>query len=176
MTVLNDRNEHTQKIIHIMVTSFCNRNCKYCCNKSYDLNDIPYVTDDELRHAEIICITGGEPFQFSNPCEIASQLKRKYPNIQRVYVYTNALELAQYLLEGKKIHSIDGVNVSIKVPYDATMFDKFIATNPTITSLASNLLYVFDNLYDKTPTGFKVFQREWQTDFAPSTDSIFRKA
>lgn len=175
MTILNKRNANTQKIVHIMVTTFCNRNCKFCCNKQYDLNDIPYATEEELRSAEIVCLTGGEPFQFSNPCEIANQLKRKYPNIKKVYVYTNALELANYLLEGKKIYSIDGVNVSIKVPYDAVMFDKFIATNSTITSLSSNLLYVFDRLYDRTPIGFTTFQREWQEDFTPAPDSIFRK-
>lgn len=175
MTVLNEVNEQTEKIIHIMVTTMCMRNCKDCCNNQYDLNTIPYVTDAELRKAEVICITGGEPFQFSNPCEIAHQLKRKYPNIQRVYVYTNALELATYLLEGKKIHSIDGVNVSIKVPIDATMFDKIIVNEPSIVSLPSNLLYVFDHLYDKMPAGFKTFQREWQVDFQPAPDSIFRK-
>lgn len=175
MAILNELNERTKKIVHIMITTICNRKCKYCCNNQYDLNDIPYATDEELRNAETVCLTGGEPFQFANPCEIANQLKRKYPNIKNVYVYTNALELANYLLEGKKIYSIDGVNVSIKVPYDATMFEKIIATNPTITSLSSNLLYVFDNLYNKNPIGFTVFQREWQEDFKPADDSIFRK-
>lgn len=41
---LNDKNENTKKIIHIMVTTLCNRNCKFCCNKMYNLNDIPYVS------------------------------------------------------------------------------------------------------------------------------------
>lgn len=175
MTVLNESTEQTKDIIHIMVTNFCNRNCKYCCNKMYDLNTIPYVTDEELKNCKIVCITGGEPFQFSNPCEIANHLKRKYPNIEKVYVYTNAVELATYILEGKKIYSIDGVNVSIKVPYDAIMFEKVIAKNVDICTLESNLLYIFDNLYNNMPKGFKTYHREWQEDFQPSNDSIFRK-
>lgn len=175
MTKLNELTEKTKEVVHIMVTNFCNRNCKYCCNKMYDLNTIPYVTDEELRNCKVVCITGGEPFQFSNPCEIASYLKQKYPNIEKVYVYTNAVELANYLLEGKTIYSIDGVNVSIKVKADAIMFDKIIANNISICSLDSNLLYVFDNLYDKNPIGFQVFNREWQEDFQPAEDSIFRK-
>lgn len=35
--------------IHLMVTPLCDRTCKYCCNNSYTLNDIPIITDEELR-------------------------------------------------------------------------------------------------------------------------------
>ena len=102
MTILNERNANTQKIVHIMVTTFCNRNCKFCCNKQYDLNDIPYATEEELRSAEIVCLTGGEPFQFSNPCEIANQLKRKYPNIQRCMFTLMRLNLQTICLKARK--------------------------------------------------------------------------
>jgi MoaA/NifB/PqqE/SkfB family radical SAM enzyme len=80
-----------KKIIHIMVTSLCKRNCEYCCNKQYDLNDIPYVTDEELRNAHTLLLTGGELFAFANPPEIAQYYKSRYPNIKAVYVYSNAL-------------------------------------------------------------------------------------
>ena len=37
-------------------------------------------------------------------------------------------------------------------------------------------LYIFDNLYPKEiPANYEVFAREWQTEFAPATDSIFRR-
>ena len=62
MSKLNCKTDTTKKIIHLLVTSLCNRNCKHCCNKQYNLNDVQHVTDEELREAEIICITGGEPF------------------------------------------------------------------------------------------------------------------
>ncbi len=176
MTILNEKNEVTKKIIHIMVTSLCDRNCKYCCNKEYNLNDIPYVTDEELRQAETICITGGEPFAFVSPCDIAKHYKRKYPNIKNIYVYTNALELAEYILNDGKIEFIDGVNVSIKCKKDAEMFNTIVKKDERIAKLPSNLLYVFDNLYNEYTENFKVFQREWQTEFQPANDSIFRKA
>lgn len=175
MSILNERTESTKKVIHIMVTSLCERNCKYCCNKSYDLNDIPYVTDEELREAEIICITGGEPFQFTSPCDIAAYYKEKYPNIKSVYVYTNALELALYLRNGGKIHHIDGLNVSIKCAMDVDYFEE-IKNKKKIKQLPSNILYVFNNLYHNDVHGFKVVNREWQSDFEPANDSIFRKA
>ena len=52
MAKLNEKNENTEKVIHIMVTSLCNRKCPDCCNNQYDLNDIPYVTDEELKRAD----------------------------------------------------------------------------------------------------------------------------
>ncbi len=62
MAELNPKTDATKKVIHLMVTPLCNRNCRYCCNKQYDINDISYVTDEELREAEVLCLTGGEPF------------------------------------------------------------------------------------------------------------------
>lgn len=66
----NNKNEK-KKVIHLMVTSLCNRDCKYCCNKQYSLDKIPYATSEELKNAETLLLTGGEPFAFTNPNEIA---------------------------------------------------------------------------------------------------------
>ena len=174
MTHLNEKNEVTKKIIHIMVTSLCNRNCKHCCNKKYDLNDIPYVTDEELKEAETLCLTGGEPFDFTNPCEIARYYKRKYKNIKNIYVYTNAVELANYLMHNR-ISDIDGVSISIKTKADANAFENVIKHTGDICKLPSNRLYVFDNLYTEEIQGFTVVHREWVADFQPANDSIFRR-
>lgn len=174
MASLNDKNGYTEKVIHIMVTSLCNRDCKYCCNKQYSLDDIPYVTNEELLNAETVCITGGEPFLFCNPCEIAKFIKNKYHNIRNVYVYTNALELADWLTNNT-IHHLDGVNVSIKTKADALRFNEIIS-NTSINSLRSNLVYVFDDLIDDTNIGnFAYIKRNWQKDFKAANDSIFRK-
>ena len=176
MGILNERNENTEKVIHLLVTSLCVRNCKHCCNRQYSLNDIPYVTDDELKSAHTICITGGEPFLFSKPAFIASYYKLHYKNIKNVYVYTNAIELAQHLLAGGILDSIDGVNISIKTKDDAIVFNDYLKDNKDILSLESNVLYVFDELYkDADIEGFKVVNRQWQEDFTPADDSIFRK-
>lgn len=175
MSKLNEKTHKTEKIIHIMTTSLCNRNCENCCNKQYNLNDIPYVTDAELQNANTICLTGGEPFLFSNPCEIANYYKWKYRNISSVYVYANAFELGNYLCHNGKIFAIDGVSVSIKTGIDRAMFDRYIVCNNDIANLSSNRLYVFDGLRPKKADGFVVVEREWQSDFVPADDSIFRK-
>lgn len=84
MAILNERNENTKGIIHLLTTTLCNRDCKYCCNKQYDMNEILYVTDSELREAHTLCLTGGEPFLYTDPCAMAKHYKMRYRNIQNV--------------------------------------------------------------------------------------------
>ena len=174
--ILNAKTELTEKIIHIMVTTLCNRNCRYCCNKQYDLNDIQQVTEEELKNAHTICITGGEPFLYIEPNQIAKYYKTHYPNIKNIYVYTNALELADYLTQHTNtLEYIDGVNVSIKNVKDKNKFDIIVQDN-RIKSMKSNLVYVFNDLFPKITDNFTVFSRKWQKDFIPAPDSIFRRA
>ena len=175
MAILNERNENTKGIIHLLTTTLCNRDCKHCCNKQYDMNEILYVTEAELHEAHTICLTGGEPFLYTNPCEMARYYKLRYRNIKNVYVYTNALELAQWL-NGNSLHDIDGLNISIKTKADAKAFEHILKNHIDIISLPSNLLYIFDELYPATPLeGYQVFRREWQPEFEPADDSIFRR-
>lgn len=182
---LNPRTDKTKKVMHLMVTSLCDRDCKYCCNKQYDLNSIPYATDEELRGVETLCLTGGEPFAYTKPNAIAHYYRHKYPNIMRVIVYTNACELWLPLLvdETPLVH-IDGLNISIKNLGDYQVLDDIIQ-NSDVCSLSLNRIYVFgDRLYEKTihllteydKLGhFRVIRREWQEDFKPADDSIFRR-
>ena len=175
MAILNERNENTKGIIHLLTTTLCNRDCKHCCNKQYDMNEILYVTEAELHEAHTICLTGGEPFLYTDPCEMARYYKRRYRNIKNVYVYTNALELAQWL-NNNSLHDIDGLNISIKTRADAKAFEHILKNHIDIISLSSNLLYIFDKLYPTTPLeGYQVFERKWQPDFEPADDSIFRR-
>lgn len=182
---LNPRTEKTKKVMHLMVTSLCDRDCKYCCNKQYDLNSIPYATDEELRGVETLCLTGGEPFAYTKPNAIAYHYKHKYPNIMRVIVYTNACELWLPLIVNKaSLDHIDGLNISIKNLRDYQMLEDIIQ-NTEACSLPFNRIYVFneeryeDTMYLLTKycklSRFEVIRREWQEDFKPADDSIFRR-
>ena len=161
---------------HIMVTSLCSRDCKYCCNKQYDLNEIPYITNEELDQMKHIYITGGEPFAYSNPCEIASLLKSRHKNIESVVVYTNALELAYHLVYEGEIYAINGVTISIKNDADEFAFRNTIVNHPKILRLPSNRLYVFPGHENvECPPQFTKMKREWQKNFIPAPNCIFRK-
>lgn len=174
MATLNSYTDKTKKVIHLLVTALCDRDCKYCCNKQYDMDSIPFVTDEELKEAEVLFLTGGDPFKYSNPCRIASDYKLAYPNIKRVYVYTNALEFYEYLLQGRRIYAIDGVNVSIKNNKDFVSFSH-LKDYQDVKNLAGNRLYVFNNLTPVSAGNFDIVDREWQEDFKPADDSIFRR-
>lgn len=178
MAELNPKTDSTKKVIHLMVTPLCNRNCKYCCNNQYNINDIPYVTDEELREAEVLCLTGGEPFLFTNPCRIARYYKRRYSNIKRVYVYTNAKELYYWLADYNFIRNIDGLNVSIKNKDDLYFFKELVRNYQNqicVDDYMSNRVYIFDSLIPDDLGIFEPIIREWQEDFKPAPDSIFRR-
>lgn len=180
MTYFNEKNEHTEKVIHLMVTDVCKRNCKHCCNKQYSVDSIPVITEDELRHAETVLLTGGEPLWFlrHTVSDYAYMLKAKYPNIKRVYVYANAVELQRYLDNKGSIFYINGFSVSIKGYHDYLAFEDILMNHRNITDLSSNRLYILDgsNYHFSNPFfGFEVIKRQWQEDFKPASDSIFRR-
>lgn len=177
---LNEWNEETQGIIHLMVTSICDRDCPLCCNKQYDLNtEVPQVTDEELLKAHTIYITGGEPFIFSNPNSIARYLKKHYPNIKTIRVYTGAKELAEWLeFDWNPFNNLiffDGVTVSLKNQRDVTDFEYYIVNNEQISRLPSNMLYVFGDLAPRKLGNFIVKPRVWMEDFIPDNKSVFRR-
>ncbi len=181
MATLNELNDITKKNIHLLCTYKCSRNCEFCCNKQYDiLKDVPIVSYKELSEAENIFLTGGEPFAFSSPNDIARDLKFVYRNIKNIYVYTNALELRSYLSEqfGEKegLEYIDGLTISIKDRNDKIDFEKRLLNRPSILRMKSNKLYVFPGFEDtKTNEHFEKHLRVWQEDFKPAPDSIFRR-
>lgn len=164
--------------MHIMITSLCNRDCKYCCNKDYAINEIPFPTVEDFHDSSYICLTGGEPFLFTNPNEYAKYFKRIYPHIEKVWVYSNAVELRDYLAKypTAKLDAIDGISCSIKVPADIAAFKELI-NDARIKELPDNLCYVFDELVDTAESygNFRMVDREWQINFEPAADSIFRR-
>lgn len=167
--------------IHLVVTSLCDRNCEFCCNKKYDIQNLQYASDEEFLQAKNLYLTGGEPFVYANPNNLAKKYKELYPNIEKVIVYTNAKELAEYLCGGNSLSHIDGVNVSIKDQEDFHMFTVFIYNNPKINNMSYNRLYDFTKsipVLEKCPTitaHFKLIDRSWQKDFVPAENCLFRR-
>lgn len=187
---LNEKNDKTKKVIHLLVTSLCDRDCKYCCNKQLNLSDIPQVTDEELRESETVCLTGGEPFAYTQPWNIAHKLKIEHPNIKRVYIYTNSTEFARYLSNNNEgCYRADGYNISIKTRQDYQYFKHRLIEQLCLLNKGfrnhkgydlSNRLYLQTNIDSETieqarRIGFEVIQRPWQKEFKPCDDSIFRR-
>lgn len=171
----------SKPVMHLLITDKCDRDCKDCCNKQYDVKGTPVATKEEFKLVDTVCLTGGEPFKYGEPCVVASWLKSKYPNIKNVYVYTNAAPLFEWLEKNKPtalgyigFSWLDGLSVSIKTPDDLDAF-QLLALHPSIKSLTSNYLYVMNGLYPLYKGNFKVIKREWQEEFKPADNCIFRR-
>ena len=168
-------------VMHLLITDKCDRDCKYCCNKQYDVNSIPIASKEEFESVDTVCLTGGEPFKYGEPCAIAMWLKGKYPNIKNVYVYTNAAPLLEWIEKNDTNRFgctgflfLDGLSVSIKTVDDLGAFQIF-TVHPLIKLLKSNYLYVMNGLYPLYTGNFKVIKREWQEEFKPADNCIFRR-
>ena len=148
MSILNEKTEETSKKIHLMVTNLCSRHCPNCCNKCYSLDDIPLVTENELKDCETLFLTGGEPFEFCNVDALAKYYKEHYPNIENVIVYGNVKEFAGYLfLANGTLNYVDGVSLSIKDKEDLDTWNRFARDfmhhSGKIKNLIHNRLYYF---------------------------------
>ena len=161
------------KTLHLTVTNLCDRACPHCCNKQYDIPNLQYVSDEDFRECDLLCLTGGEPFVYANPCNLARYYKNKYPHLRAVIVYTNAYELQQYILGGGIIHDIDGVSVSIKDSRDEAAFE-FLRKYPFVAKLPMNRVYSFLHtpIDDKN---YEYIDRVRQENFVPAENCLFRR-
>lgn len=170
-----------KKIIHLLINTECGHNCKYCCNKQYNIDEIPVVTVGELKYADTVCLTGGEPF-FTNVDDLACRIKFEYSNIKNIYVYTSGRALAIYLWEDGNLQNIDGVNISPK-DMDDVQFIETLARQQSlkteIDKLRSNRIYIFPEMQDRGIESWnfentEIIYREWQEEFKPN-GGIFRR-
>lgn len=178
MAVLNDWNEQTKKNMHLMVTVKCDRKCPFCCNNSYSLEDILVASEEELSEVENLFITGGEPFAYSNPNLIAKYYKDNYPNIKKVYVYTNMFEF--FNSQDTDLCNIDGINFSIKNQKDYKTYlnnRKKLEEKLKEQKVVENRIYCFPGFNDieYSEELFTKFNRVWQKEFQAASDSFFRK-
>lgn len=173
------------KIIHLFITNTCTHSCKFCCNKQYDIDEIPIVSVAELNYADTLLITGGEPFLFPDIDKWARLIKTQYENIRNIYVYTCGDSLFRYLDRGGSLNFVDGVNISPKTLDDFRYVRLIIESNmmkDRISRLTSNRLYVFpegeEYYYIVKPlenfSNFRIFHRKWQEEFVPQS-GIFRR-
>ena len=183
----NGRTDADKKIIHLFVTDNCTHNCKLCCNKLYGIDEIPVVTIEELKNADTICLTGGEPFLIDEIDDFAYRIKSQFPNIRQIYAYTCGDSLYHWLERHPlySLQNIDGVNISPKNKYDTDCVVKIFSNSDykeELISLWSNRIYLFPNIDSSRIDALdlngyesiKVMKREWQEDFEPDS-GIFRR-
>lgn len=178
------------EVMHLMVLSRCDHNCELCCNKLYNIEEIPVATVQELKTIHTLCITGGEPFLVEYLSKFAKGIKKQYPNIKHLYVYTSggAILSSSYspLIEVGSV--FDGINFAPKTKKDWVALKIMAATNlllkHKISSIPQNRLYVFkdqkevfENMYNDLPKklNLNVIYRTWDKEFKTPDNEIFRR-
>ena len=183
--------ENEKPVLHLMVNNTCTNDCPLCCNKQYNVDDIPVVTVEELRSIDTICFTGGQPLlNIKSFADFCSSLESSYPNIRTCYVYMNGAELFSYLNQDfPRIKMMfEHFPWNTKVSYGLTMSPKckndwfaIRELRPYMKDWKSNRIYCFSDrdvanaeaIFDIGEV--EIVRREWQKDFAPAPNTIFRR-
>ena len=180
-----------EQVLHLMVNNTCTNDCPLCCNKQYNVDDIPVVTVKELRSIDTICFTGGQPLlDLENFSKLCTCLERNFQNIKNGYVYMNGAELYSYLNpelpRTKKL--FERFPWNSRVNYGLTMSPKcrkdweaIREFKPYLEAWKSNRIYCFSDRDIANAEGIfhlgeiEIVRREWQTNFVPAPNTFFRR-
>ena len=50
------------------------------------MDKVPTITTDELKSADIVYLTGGDPFLYSGLQTFINRLREQYPNIKNLHL------------------------------------------------------------------------------------------
>ena len=110
------------KKLRLLVTQECNRTCDGCCNKQFNLNNLPTITNpDHYNQYDIIMITGGEPMLFSNKIyHFIKTLKTQLKYKGKIILYTAKID--NLLAMSKLLLYLDGITITLHNQYDVRDF------------------------------------------------------
>jgi len=108
-----------KKTLRLLVTDECPRSCEGCCNKDYDLPNLPITK--RFDYKEII-ITGGEPLKF--PGKLFELIKGlRLVTDAKIYVYT--ANMSSFTNVAHLISITDGITVTLHDKNDSELFTRF---------------------------------------------------
>lgn len=117
--------------LRLILFEECHRNCEGCCNKDWDLKNLPVCKD--FQGYNKIMLTGGEPMLHPEIVVRAIdtiRLQTKSPLI----LYTALLTDKKTL--GKILDNIEGVTITLHTPEDVApflAFDQYYTGNPAFS-------------------------------------------
>lgn len=176
--------------VHLYMLNFCGHNCPMCCNKLYDIDKLPCITNEILSQIHTLCLTGGDPFNIMTLGDFVYKVRSQFPNIKNVYAYTSGSELWFYLTSGQKWSinrlKLDGLTIAPKnhtdwkrLKWALREFPKFFSNIPSIR------LMIFDsqgmNMLKYIPVStiqefnIQVLGRRWDREFkTPDNEGFYR--
>ncbi len=158
-----------------------------CCNKLYDIDAVPVVTVAELKSADTVCLTGGDPFLYNELYKFIDMLREQYPDIKNLYAYTSGYALHSYFDRNRIFFGeLDGVSIAPKDVNDWVSLKNILknkALNSILSHMKSNRLMIFDSqkanfenfLKDIDLSMFTILGRKWDKEFNTPENEIFRR-
>ena len=126
--------------LHLFVTEKCTGQCPLCCNRMHPAKDITFVTRADIESADLVCITGGEPFLFRSVINLAVSLKKEFG--KKVVGYTSGGALFDRILD-----SDGAIVISLLLGFDGfTVAPKRRSDEAPIASTIENMKFVTDML------------------------------
>lgn len=114
------------KKLRLLVTKKCPNNCALCCNKQFDLNQLPTVKDYHFYNE--IMITGGEPLIYLTKVQELIKSIRKLNSQAKIYVYTSVTDKRLYnLLLNSEINGV------VVTPHNAIALTEFLELNKALS-------------------------------------------
>lgn len=131
--------------LRLLLFKDCNRRCRGCCNKGFDLDNLPVIQD--FTGYECIMLTGGEPMLKPEVIRQTVANIRKQTNAP-IIVYTAKYDDVTTILDILSV--VDGLTVTLHVPKDLTVFQEFNNALERVDLTGKSLrLNVFNNVHLK---------------------------
>ena len=129
------------KDLRLLMTKICNRNCSGCCNKDYDLDNLPVAKSYE--NYRVIMITGGEPLLF--PMELCTLIVDIQMTVETpIYVYTAKMDDVNLFTH--ILNSTNGITLTIHEKEDIPDFIELCQhLSPSMVQDKSMRLNIFND-------------------------------
>lgn len=165
--------------LRLLLFEDCNRRCKGCCNKDWDLSILPVVK--HYSKYERIMLTGGEPMLHPDiVLKTIASIRLENPKIP-IYVYTAKVDGAQTM---DVLRSADGFTVTLHEQADAIMFLRFDSERRGLRINKKSLrLNIFEGvtiypslLAELASEGWKIKKNmKWIKNSPLPTDEVFMR-
>lgn len=161
--------------LRLLLWEDCNRSCEGCCNKNWNLSELPVCVD--YNDYDLIMLTGGEPML--NPSALLLTIKKiRQQTAAPIYVYTadvDDLDAAFTVLE-----AVDGITLTLHDQSDVENFQTFdhciVMKQISGKSLRLNVFKNID-LSEVNTSGWQVKDNiEWILDAPLPIDEVFMRS
>lgn len=107
------------KKLRLVLFEECDRTCEGCCNKDWDIKNLP-VVEESFKDFDKIFLTGGEPL-LDTELLVSTIKKIKEETTAPIYLYTAKVD-SPFILSNLLHSYIEGITLTLHEPEDRELF------------------------------------------------------